>query len=168
MINFCINVKTDLISVATMAATTVGGHHAAPTGGPDPAVMEVIERGNAVVFFDVALGEGEDAVPLGRIKLELFVNDVGGDRFVLCNERKTGLLGSAIALSTLSVSLNLTSLVEQHPHHLFFYIRSVPRRVRTFDSSVLGSFNRTTNPLATRAARSIACSKGSSSKEGTL
>jgi hypothetical protein len=46
------------------------------SSGPDPAVMEAIERGNAVVFMDVALGEGDDAVPLGRIKLELFVKDV--------------------------------------------------------------------------------------------
>ena len=44
--------------------------------GPDPAVMGAIERGNAVVFFDVALGEGENSSPLGRIKLELFVKDV--------------------------------------------------------------------------------------------
>lgn len=44
--------------------------------GPDPAVMEAIERGNAVVFFDVALGEGEGAHVLGRIKMELFVKDV--------------------------------------------------------------------------------------------
>jgi hypothetical protein len=46
------------------------------SSGPDPAVMEAIERGNSVVFLDVALGEGDDAVPLGRIKLELFVKDV--------------------------------------------------------------------------------------------
>jgi hypothetical protein len=44
--------------------------------GPDPAVMAAIERGNAVVFFDVALGEGQQTTPLGRIKLELFVRDV--------------------------------------------------------------------------------------------
>ena len=44
--------------------------------GPDPAVMGAIERGNAVVFLDVAMGEGENTSPLGRIKLELFVNDV--------------------------------------------------------------------------------------------
>lgn len=45
-------------------------------GGPDPEVMAAIERGNAVVFFDVALGEGANAADLGRIKLELFVKDV--------------------------------------------------------------------------------------------
>lgn len=45
--------------------------------GPDPAVMEAIGRGNAVVFFDIALGaDGDDAIELGRIKLELFVKDV--------------------------------------------------------------------------------------------
>ena len=51
--------------------------------GPDPAVMDAINRGNKVVFFDVALGGGTDAAdgstddgkPLGRIKLELFAND---------------------------------------------------------------------------------------------
>ena len=46
------------------------------TTGPDPAVMEAIDRGNAVVFMDIALGEGEGAAPLGRIKLELFTQDV--------------------------------------------------------------------------------------------
>ena len=45
-------------------------------GGPDPEVMAAIERGNAVVFLDVALGEGANSAELGRIKLELFVNDV--------------------------------------------------------------------------------------------
>ena len=45
-------------------------------GGPDPEVMAAIERGNAVVFLDIALGEGNNAVELGRIKLELFVKDV--------------------------------------------------------------------------------------------
>ena len=44
--------------------------------GADPAVMAAIERGNAVAFLDVALGEGENAASLGRIKLELFVKDV--------------------------------------------------------------------------------------------
>jgi hypothetical protein len=48
----------------------------ATTTGPDPAVMDAIERGNAVVFFDICLGEGENAAELGRIKLELFVKDV--------------------------------------------------------------------------------------------
>lgn len=47
----------------------------ATTTGPDPAVMDAIQnRGNAVVFFDIAMGDEE--VPLGRIKLELFVQDV--------------------------------------------------------------------------------------------
>ena len=45
-------------------------------GGPDPEVMAAIERGNAVVFMDVVLGEDSNFVELGRIKLELFVNDV--------------------------------------------------------------------------------------------
>ena len=42
--------------------------------------MEAINRGNAVVFFDVVLGGGQEdksgGSPLGRIKLELFVKDV--------------------------------------------------------------------------------------------
>lgn len=46
----------------------------------DPAVMEAINRGNAVVFLDVVLGGGKEdksgGSPLGRIKLELFVKDV--------------------------------------------------------------------------------------------
>lgn len=50
---------------------------AIPTAtGPDPAVMEAIEQGNAVVFLDVALGDNAGAPLLGRIKLELFVKDV--------------------------------------------------------------------------------------------
>ena len=44
--------------------------------GPDPDVMAAIERGNAVVFFDVGLGDGANVAKLGRIKMELFVNDV--------------------------------------------------------------------------------------------
>ena len=47
--------------------------------GPDPAVMEAIERGNTVVFLDFALGgsnpDGSDGKALGRIKLELFTKD---------------------------------------------------------------------------------------------
>lgn len=55
--------------------------------GPDPSVIEAINRGNRVVFFDIALGGGgtdttndadggkDEGKPLGRIKLELFVND---------------------------------------------------------------------------------------------
>ena len=53
--------------------------------GPDPAVLEAINRGNRVVFFDVALGGGggndgdaeggDEGKPLGRIKMELFVGD---------------------------------------------------------------------------------------------
>jgi hypothetical protein len=45
-------------------------------GGPDPDVIEAIEKGNAVVFLDISLGEGENAAYLGRIKLELFIQDV--------------------------------------------------------------------------------------------
>jgi hypothetical protein len=52
-----------------------------PTG-PDPAVMEAINKGNAVVFLDVTLGEGDNAALLGRIKLELFVQDVSTALFL--------------------------------------------------------------------------------------
>lgn len=44
--------------------------------GPDPEVMAAIDRGNAVVFFDVGLGDGANVAKLGRIKMELFVKDV--------------------------------------------------------------------------------------------
>ena len=48
--------------------------------GPDPAVMDAINRGNKVVFFDIAMGDDsqdkDNSVALGRIKLELFVQDV--------------------------------------------------------------------------------------------
>ena len=45
--------------------------------------MDAIERGNSVVFFDIALGEGENEAPLGRIKFELFVKDVRIHRAVV-------------------------------------------------------------------------------------
>ena len=54
--------------------------------GQDSAVLAAIDSGNKVVFLDVDLGGGdgndsaedgkaEEGKPLGRIKLELFVND---------------------------------------------------------------------------------------------
>jgi hypothetical protein len=58
------------------------------TGGPDPAVMAAIEKGNAVVFFDMVLGDDENAAELGRIKLELFVNDVRTFAFYGCHRRR--------------------------------------------------------------------------------
>ena len=36
----------------------------------DPLVAEAIERGNVVVFFDIAIG----ATPVGRMTIELFKN----------------------------------------------------------------------------------------------
>jgi len=66
---------------AASAATTTVSSGALPQQlqGPDPAVMEAVNRGNAVVFFDVVLGGGKEdksgGSPLGRIKLELFVKD---------------------------------------------------------------------------------------------
>ena len=94
--------------------------------GPDPLVMEAIERGNAVVFFDVAMGGGDDiprSIPtdfdpsttpleqdgttityLGRIKLELFVQDCPKTcenfrqfctgEYILSNEQPAGYKGS--------------------------------------------------------------------------
>jgi|AntRauTorckE5430_2_1112549.scaffolds.fasta_scaffold03322_7 hypothetical protein len=44
--------------------------------GPDPSVMNAIEKGNKVVFFDMEMGELGKGTPLGRIKLELFVKEV--------------------------------------------------------------------------------------------
>lgn len=44
--------------------------------GADHEVMAAIDRGNAVVFFDIGLGDGANVAELGRIKLELFVQDV--------------------------------------------------------------------------------------------
>lgn len=51
--------------------------------GPDPAVLAAIEKGNVVVFFDIALGESgggastnnANSAELGRIKMELFTKD---------------------------------------------------------------------------------------------
>jgi len=48
--------------------------------GPDPAVMNSIEKGNKVVFFDIEMGEPGKGTPLGRIKLELFVKEVSSKR----------------------------------------------------------------------------------------
>jgi len=74
--------------------------------GPDPAVMEAIEqRGNAVVFLDVAVGaDDENCTPLGRIKLELFVKDCPKTaenfrqfctgEYLLPNEQPAGYKGS--------------------------------------------------------------------------
>ena len=75
--------------------------------GPDPTVMAAIERGNSVVFFDVALGEGGvaagGAADLGRIRMELFTNDCPKtcENFrqfctgeFLRNEQPTGYLNS--------------------------------------------------------------------------
>ena len=46
---------------------------------PDQAVMDAINRGNAVVFVDVEMGEPAKSTLLGRIKLELFVKDVSAE-----------------------------------------------------------------------------------------
>ena len=55
--------------MATATQTTVQG--------PDPAVMDAVNKGNTVVFFDVVLGGDDqtDGKALGRIKLELYSKD---------------------------------------------------------------------------------------------
>lgn len=73
--------------------------------GPNPAVTEALERGNVVVFFDVALGaDDESSTPLGRIQLELFAKDCPktAENFrqfctgehLLSNEQPAGYRGS--------------------------------------------------------------------------
>jgi hypothetical protein len=105
--------------------------------GPDPAVMEAIERGSAVVFFDVALGDGENAKELGRIKMELFVKDV---RLCCKCKCRSGCIQ------------HLTSC---------FLCSSAPKRARTFVNFALESIYRTNNLLATKAAAFIVLSKDS-------
>ena len=88
-------------------------------GAADPDVMAAIERGNAVVFLDVALGEGANAAELGRVKLELFVKDVSA----MCHLLPYSLLPSLISFVS-----------------LFGVLNSVPELVKTFVNSVLVSF----------------------------
>mmetsp|Transcript_41772 Transcript_41772/g.50077 ORF Transcript_41772/g.50077 Transcript_41772/m.50077 type:complete len:225 (+) Transcript_41772:82-756(+) len=46
------------------------------TGSPDTSVMDAINRGNVVCFFDVTIGDVKtNGSDLGRIKFELFVKD---------------------------------------------------------------------------------------------
>lgn len=77
-----IHYRLPILSTRTVHTRQVNKMSATPSnsgltvGGPDPEVMAAIERGNAVVFFDVALGEGANSAELGRIKVELFVKDV--------------------------------------------------------------------------------------------
>ena len=75
------NNRTIMASAAAAAASL--------QQGPDPAVMDAINRGNAVVFLDVVLGGGKEDLsggnPLGRIKLELFVKDVSDEWRRSCN-----------------------------------------------------------------------------------
>lgn len=95
--------------------------------GPDPAVMEAIERGNAVVFLDVALGEGDVAAPLGRIKLELFVQDVSDASRRRQNKWRR--------LRRFQLSHTSLVSISNEP----FCLRSAQRRARTFGSSVRAS-----------------------------
>ena len=68
--------KSHLQSAAVLDFANMSTSAGMMIGGPDPEVMAAIERGNAVVFMDVVLGEDSNFVELGRIKLELFVKDV--------------------------------------------------------------------------------------------
>ena len=74
----CVLITTVQFYHCIMSSAAVAPSSAAPIApttisGPDPQVMAAIERGNAVCFLDVGLGDGP---LLGRIKLELFVKDV--------------------------------------------------------------------------------------------
>eukprot|EP00980_Cylindrotheca_fusiformis_P015859 scaffold4637_cov128-Cylindrotheca_fusiformis.AAC.30 len=56
--------------------------------GADPEVLAAIDRGNAVAFLDIGLGDGSNVAELGRIKLELFVRDVSGSFMDICSSQK--------------------------------------------------------------------------------
>jgi hypothetical protein len=66
-------------SAATTSATS-----SAVLLAPDPAVAAAIERGHKVVFFDVVLGDNSATGDLGRIKLELFANEVRSHVLTIC------------------------------------------------------------------------------------
>jgi hypothetical protein len=125
----------------------------------DPSVMEAIERGNAVVFFDVALGEGAQAADVGRIKLELFVNDVR--KWVMCHViRKVGTRLPLVPSTdccccccccccwklplTRSTVTNTPCVVRVRVHF------SAPRLAKTFDNCVLVNILKMSNRLDTR------------------
>ena len=108
------------------------------SSGPDPAVMEAIERGNAVVFFDLAMGELDQAVPIGRVKLELFVKDV--------SERENKERNYDCVHGTM-----LTSIL-----FLVLFIVSAPKHAKTFVSCVQENISvKTGSPLVTKAPYSI-------------
>ena len=71
----CSLVSSSNLCIMSAAVASSSAAPIAPTtiSGPDPQVMAAIERGNAVCFLDVGLGDGP---LLGRIKLEVFVKDV--------------------------------------------------------------------------------------------
>lgn len=106
--------------------------------GPDPAVAAAIERGNKVVFFDVVLGDSKSVSTgeLGRIKLELFVNEV---RLVVCHVR------SSLCLIMFSQHYVLTACM----------LLSVPRHVKTFDNFAPENTFGITTLLAIRIPYSI-------------
>ena len=46
-------------------------------GSPDALVIDAINRGNVVCFFDISIGDAKTSgSDLGRIKFELFAKDV--------------------------------------------------------------------------------------------
>lgn len=100
-------------------------------GGPDPEVMAAIERGSAVVFFDVALGEGANSAELGRIKLELFVKDVSIKPIL-----------ARCVLGKISFSLVRLSVFQKQI--------SAPKHARISANCVQESFCKTSNPRVTR------------------
>ena len=91
-------------------------------GGADPEVMAAIERGNAVVFLDVALGEGANAAQLGRIKLELFVKDVS--IWMFCEK------------CCICVCIMISVLTSFSIAHSFYYCFSALALAKTFDNCV--------------------------------
>jgi peptidyl-prolyl isomerase H (cyclophilin H) len=61
-----------MTTTAAASAMMMGGdNNMVAVAGPDPAVMDALGRGHAVVFLDVSVS----GHALGRIKLELFTRD---------------------------------------------------------------------------------------------
>ena len=114
--------------------------------GPDPAVIDAINRGNQVVFFDVAMGEAdsdndngqESSIALGRIKLELFVKDVSFWHVCVI----TSMLGFLVAFYLLCTCMytfpyHNNELIGSL-HSLYIpYCPSVQKHVKTFGNFAL-------------------------------
>jgi len=123
-------------------------------GGPDPEVMAAIERGNAVVFLDVVLGEGTNFVELGRIKLELFVKDVSFCSFGWGSDSDTRRVETTVQKRKMSSESHILI-----PVFVCFVVvlllRSVPKHVRIFDNYVQENSYRMNNRRDIRIVSSI-------------